>query len=66
MTGNPIDDCSRCVPAGNANVRASPTHYGYWIRSDGDDISLYSARVVWVDQQSAGDGGGHSRRVASW
>uniref|UniRef100_A0A0E0ISW9 Pectate lyase n=1 Tax=Oryza nivara TaxID=4536 RepID=A0A0E0ISW9_ORYNI len=38
-----------CVPAGNANVRASPTHYGWRTRSDGDGISLYSARDVWVD-----------------
>ncbi|XP_052136151.1 probable pectate lyase 12 [Oryza glaberrima] len=38
-----------CVPAGNANVRASPTHYGWHTRFDGDGISLYSARDVWVD-----------------
>ncbi|KAF0929781.1 hypothetical protein E2562_025920 [Oryza meyeriana var. granulata] len=38
-----------CVPAGNANVRASPTHYGWRTRSDGDGISLYGARDVWVD-----------------
>ncbi|KQJ96954.1 probable pectate lyase 5 [Brachypodium distachyon] len=38
-----------CVPAGNANVRSSPTHSGWRTRSDGDGISLYSARDVWVD-----------------
>ncbi|XP_052156414.1 probable pectate lyase 12 [Oryza glaberrima] len=38
-----------CVPAGNANVRALLTHYGWCTRSDGDGISLYSARDVWVD-----------------
>ncbi|KAG8088624.1 hypothetical protein GUJ93_ZPchr0010g10320 [Zizania palustris] len=38
-----------CVPAGNANVRSSPTHYGWRTQSDGDGISLYSARDVWVD-----------------
>ncbi|XP_066165935.1 probable pectate lyase 12 [Oryza sativa Japonica Group] len=38
-----------CVPAGNANMRASPTHYGWRTRSDSDGISLYSARDVWVD-----------------
>ncbi|VAH03984.1 unnamed protein product [Triticum turgidum subsp. durum] len=38
-----------CVPAGNANVRSSPTHYGWRTRSDGDGISLFSARDVWVD-----------------
>ncbi|KAG8083695.1 hypothetical protein GUJ93_ZPchr0016g2586 [Zizania palustris] len=29
-----------CVPAGNANVCSSPTHYGWRTRSDGDGISL--------------------------
>nr|XP_015638587.1 probable pectate lyase 12 [Oryza sativa Japonica Group] len=38
-----------CVPAGNANVHALPTHYGWCTHSDGDGISLYSARDVWVD-----------------
>jgi pectate lyase len=38
-----------CVPAGNANVRSSPTHAGWRTRSDGDGISLFSAREVWVD-----------------
>ncbi|XP_066341206.1 probable pectate lyase 5 isoform X1 [Miscanthus floridulus] len=38
-----------CVPAGNANVRLSPTHYGWRTRSDGDGISLFGARDVWVD-----------------
>ncbi|KAJ3690035.1 hypothetical protein LUZ61_019199 [Rhynchospora tenuis] len=41
-----------CVPAGNANVRSSPTHYGWRTKSDGDGISLYSARDVWVDHCS--------------
>ncbi|CAN6283447.1 unnamed protein product [Urochloa humidicola] len=38
-----------CVPTGNANVRSSPTHYGWRTRSDGDGISLFGARDVWVD-----------------
>ncbi|KAK3157700.1 hypothetical protein QOZ80_2AG0126700 [Eleusine coracana subsp. coracana] len=38
-----------CVPRGNANVRSSPTHYGWRTRSDGDGISLFGARDVWVD-----------------
>nr|CAD1836034.1 unnamed protein product [Ananas comosus var. bracteatus] len=41
-----------CVPAGDANVRSSPTHYGWRTRSDGDGISLYSAVSVWVDHCS--------------
>ncbi|KAK9126581.1 hypothetical protein Scep_015427 [Stephania cephalantha] len=38
-----------CVPSGNANVRSSPTHYGYRTRSDGDGISIYSSRKIWID-----------------
>ncbi|KAG6497856.1 hypothetical protein ZIOFF_045762 [Zingiber officinale] len=38
-----------CVSAGEANVRASPTHYGWRTRSDGDGISIYSGRKIWVD-----------------
>ncbi|XP_073009067.1 probable pectate lyase 5 [Typha latifolia] len=38
-----------CVPAGNANVASSPTQYGWRSKSDGDGISLYGARDVWVD-----------------
>ncbi|KAJ8512436.1 hypothetical protein OPV22_002870 [Ensete ventricosum] len=38
-----------CVPAGEANVRSSPTHYGWRTQSDGDGISIYSGRKIWVD-----------------
>ncbi|KAJ1295327.1 hypothetical protein BS78_01G215700 [Paspalum vaginatum] len=38
-----------CAPAGDANVRSSPTHAGWRTRSDGDGISLFGARDVWVD-----------------
>lgn len=41
-----------CKPAGNAMVRDSPTHYGYRTISDGDGISLFGARDVWVDHVS--------------
>ncbi|KAH7662966.1 Pectate lyase protein [Dioscorea alata] len=41
-----------CVPAGNANVRATPTHAGYRSRSDGDGISIYGARKIWIDHCS--------------
>ncbi|KAI5074399.1 hypothetical protein GOP47_0010360 [Adiantum capillus-veneris] len=41
-----------CKPAGNAMVRSSPTHYGYRTISDGDGISLFGARDVWVDHVS--------------
>ncbi|KAH9330617.1 hypothetical protein KI387_002725 [Taxus chinensis] len=41
-----------CKPAGNTNVRSSPTHYGYRTRSDGDGISIFGGRAVWVDHCS--------------
>lgn len=41
-----------CKPAGNAMVRDSPTHYGYRTISDGDGISLFGAKDVWVDHCS--------------
>ncbi|XP_038974349.1 probable pectate lyase 18 [Phoenix dactylifera] len=41
-----------CVPTGEANVRSSPTHYGWRGRSDGDGVSIYSARNIWVDHCS--------------
>ncbi|KAH7690617.1 Pectate lyase protein [Dioscorea alata] len=41
-----------CVPAGHSNVRSSPTHYGYRTLSDGDGISIYSAREIWIDHCS--------------
>lgn len=41
-----------CVPAGNANVRSSPSKWGYRTRSDGDGISLFGASNIWVDHCS--------------
>lgn len=41
-----------CVPAGNANVRSSPTHTGFRTRSDGDGISIFGGRKIWVDHCS--------------
>lgn len=41
-----------CVPAGEADVRSSPTHWGYRTRSDGDGISIYGASNIWVDHCS--------------
>ncbi|CAI0469241.1 unnamed protein product [Linum tenue] len=38
-----------CVPSGNTNVRSSPTHYGYRTKSDGDGISIFGAKDIWID-----------------
>nr|GMC77303.1 probable pectate lyase 5 isoform X1 [Ipomoea batatas] len=38
-----------CLPSGNTIVRSSPTHAGWRGRSDGDGISLYGARNIWID-----------------
>lgn len=44
-----VHDCKR---TGNAMVRSSPTHYGWRTEADGDGISLFGARDVWVDHVS--------------
>ncbi|KAK9284086.1 hypothetical protein L1049_012346 [Liquidambar formosana] len=41
-----------CVPAGNANVRATPSHAGWRGKSDGDGISIYGSRKLWIDHCS--------------
>ncbi|KAI3997154.1 hypothetical protein MKX01_008998 [Papaver californicum] len=41
-----------CVPSGNAQVRDSPTHYGYRGKSDGDGISIMGGRKIWIDHCS--------------
>ncbi|KAM7463858.1 hypothetical protein LguiA_031979 [Lonicera macranthoides] len=38
-----------CVPSGNVNVRSSPTHVGWRGKSDGDGISIFGSRNVWID-----------------
>ncbi|GLT25738.1 hypothetical protein SLA2020_008480 [Shorea laevis] len=41
-----------CVPSGNTNVRSSPTHYGWRTLADGDGISLFGAKDIWIDHCS--------------
>ncbi|TQE07894.1 hypothetical protein C1H46_006427 [Malus baccata] len=41
-----------CKPAGNTNIASSPTHIGWRGKSDGDDISLFGARKIWIDHCS--------------
>ncbi|KAL3834132.1 hypothetical protein ACJIZ3_008868 [Penstemon smallii] len=38
-----------CLPSGNTNIRSSPTHIGWRGKSDGDGISIFSSRNIWID-----------------
>ncbi|XP_051130932.1 probable pectate lyase 5 [Andrographis paniculata] len=38
-----------CLPSGNTNIRASPTHVGWRGKSDGDGISIFGSRNIWID-----------------
>ncbi|KAL3523511.1 hypothetical protein ACH5RR_016345 [Cinchona calisaya] len=41
-----------CLPSGNTIIRSSPTHAGWRGRSDGDGISIFSSRNLWIDHCS--------------
>lgn len=41
-----------CYQAGETNIRSSPTHYGWRTLSDGDGISIFGARDIWIDHCS--------------
>ncbi|GKV07854.1 hypothetical protein SLEP1_g19564 [Rubroshorea leprosula] len=41
-----------CKPSGNADIRDSPEHAGWWTTSDGDGISIFSSKDIWVDHCS--------------
>jgi len=41
-----------CVQTGNALVRSTPEHYGFRTLSDGDGISIFGARYIWIDHCS--------------
>lgn len=41
-----------CIPSGNTNIRSSPTHYGYRSKSDGDGISIFGSKDIWIDHCS--------------
>ncbi|CAN4126594.1 unnamed protein product [Withania somnifera] len=38
-----------CRPSGNTDIRTTPTHVGYRGRSDGDGISIFGSRNIWID-----------------
>ncbi|XP_022023793.1 probable pectate lyase 12 isoform X1 [Helianthus annuus] len=41
-----------CYQSGNTMIRSSPTHFGYRTRSDGDGISIFGSRDIWIDHCS--------------
>ncbi|CAF2111424.1 hypothetical protein HID58_082113 [Brassica napus] len=41
-----------CHPSGNTNIRSSPTHYGLRTESDGDGISIFGSKDIWIDHCS--------------
>ncbi|KAI3878050.1 hypothetical protein MKX03_014318 [Papaver bracteatum] len=41
-----------CYPSSPGNVRSSPDHYGRRTKSDGDGISIFGARKIWIDHCS--------------
>ncbi|KAK6147067.1 hypothetical protein DH2020_017979 [Rehmannia glutinosa] len=41
-----------CYQSGDTNIRSSPTHYGWRTKSDGDGISIFGARDIWIDHCS--------------
>ncbi|KAL2324052.1 hypothetical protein Fmac_023110 [Flemingia macrophylla] len=41
-----------CTPSGNTNIRATPTHVGWRGKSDGDGISIFGSRKIWIDHCS--------------
>ncbi|KAJ4835098.1 hypothetical protein Tsubulata_026261 [Turnera subulata] len=38
-----------CIPCGNKTVRETPTHAGMRGASDGDGISIYASKDLWID-----------------
>ncbi|KAL6207240.1 hypothetical protein ACLB2K_024484 [Fragaria x ananassa] len=41
-----------CKELRNAMVRNSPSHYGWRAKSDGDGISIFGAKHIWIDHNS--------------
>ncbi|KAI8528668.1 hypothetical protein RHMOL_Rhmol12G0165200 [Rhododendron molle] len=41
-----------CKQGGNAIIRDSPQHAGHWKVSDGDGVSIFAGKHIWVDHCS--------------
>ncbi|KAE8691614.1 putative pectate lyase 22 [Hibiscus syriacus] len=39
-----------CKPGGSSTIRDSPEHAGHWDQSDGDGVSIFNSKNIWVDQ----------------
>lgn len=39
-----------CIQTGEAMVRDSPEHYGWRTLADGDGISIFGGRYIWIDR----------------
>ncbi|KAJ7970462.1 Pectate lyase [Quillaja saponaria] len=38
-----------CKPSGHTDIRSTPTHVGWRGESDGDGISIFGSRKIWID-----------------
>ncbi|KAL4376301.1 hypothetical protein GQ457_02G012160 [Hibiscus cannabinus] len=38
-----------CKPGGSSTIRDSPEHTGHWDQSDGDGVSIFNSKNIWVD-----------------
>ncbi|XP_031127063.1 probable pectate lyase 12 [Ipomoea triloba] len=41
-----------CYQSGETNIRSSPSHFGWRTLSDGDGISIFGSRDIWIDHCS--------------
>ncbi|XVF60160.1 hypothetical protein PTKIN_Ptkin08bG0021800 [Pterospermum kingtungense] len=41
-----------CKPGGSTTIRDSPEHSGHWTPSDGDGVSIFDSKNIWVDHCS--------------
>lgn len=41
-----------CKQGGNGDIRDSPRHFGWWTQSDGDGVSIFASKHIWVDHCS--------------
>ncbi|KAI5604639.1 hypothetical protein POPTR_001G339500v4 [Populus trichocarpa] len=42
----------KTIDGGNGDIRDSPRHSGWWTPSDGDGVSIFASKHIWVDHCS--------------